>query len=568
MIADDDLITSVLLVNVLQAIDEAIFVVDESGTISIVNQKGRDLIGVQEAVGQPFAKLVPALKALIERPLVHQARHNINGKDYNVKVVEIAPTQTSHYIIITLKDSYSSTDWQDGESDLSNILEGFADGIYITDSDGNTLFMNSACSQITGLQKEVVIGKNVNELVKQGIIFDSSTLAVLKSGRAETILQRTLSGKTVLVSAKFVKDQSGNVRLIVSTTRDITDLNHAKSQLEKERLLSNHYLSELMAMKLADLHTKMAIHSEKMMKIVELATHVAKTDSTILMTGESGAGKDVLCRFIHSQSPRAEQAFIKINCAAIPDALLESELFGYESGAFTGAKKRGKPGLIELADKGTVFFDEIGELPFSLQAKLLQVLQEKSFNRVGGTSPKKVDIRIVAATNKDLRELVGQGKFRKDLFYRLNVVPITIPPLRDRRDEIPHMVYYFLSRLNQKYGLNKVLSKELIDVLQEHDWPGNVRELENCIEQLVVVNKDEVLTPEHLPMHVRIGAEQQAMVIADIMPLRAAIEEFERQLVEKAYKKTGSTYKAAKLLAVSQATVVRKLNKRKIVPMQ
>ena len=539
------------LLQILASIGDAIFIIDKDSKIAYANDKAMQVAPHLPIIGEDYRNILPNLEG---SSFPSETSWNIFGNEYRVKLDR--STVEDSYILVILQDSESAIPWQDEENDIVRIFESLADGIYITNSDGKTLYMNSACGAITGLQKDVVLGKSVKDLVEQGQILESSTLAVMKSGRPETILQRTISGKTVLVSARVVEDTGGHVRFIVSTTRDITELNSIRAQMERERLLSNHYLSELMTV-------QMTVHSQKMIKIMELASHVAQMDSTVLITGESGTGKDVLCRFIHSQSSRAKQPFIKVNCAAIPEQLMESELYGYESGAFTGAKKTGKPGLVELADKGTIFFDEIAEMPLNMQAKLLQVMQEKTFFPIGGTKPRKVDTRIVAATNKDLRKLAAEGKFREDLFYRLNVIPIGIPPLRERREEIPHMAEYFLERVNQKYGMNKTISDEVVAALEAYDWPGNVRELENCIEQMVVVSIDDFLTNDHLPVHLRIRSERRGVIVTDIMPLSEAIEILERQLLEKAYKATGSTYKAAKLLGISQPTASRKLSKIK-----
>jgi PAS domain S-box-containing protein len=539
------------LLQILASVEDAVFTIDTTGKVSYANEKAMQMAPDLPVIGEDYRKVLPDLEGY---KFPSETTWEIYGRKYRAKLDK--STVVASNVLVILQDSESAIAWQDEENDIVRIFESLADGIYITNSDGQTLFMNSACGAITGLRKDIVSGKNVKDLVERGMIIDSSTLEVMKSGTPKTILQRTISGKTVLVTAKVVMDTSGQVRFIVSTTRDITELNFIKAQLEKERLLSNHYLSEMTT-------PQMTVYSQKMININELASHVAKTDSTVLITGESGTGKDVLCRFIHSRSPRAKQPFIKVNCAAIPEQLMESELFGYESGAFTGAKKTGKPGLIELADKGTIFFDEIAEMPLNMQAKLLQVLQEKAFFPIGGTKPRRVDTRIIVATNRDLRKLVAEGKFREDLFYRLNVIPIGIPPLRERREEIPHMAEYFLERVNQKYGMAKTIGDEVFAALQVYDWPGNVRELENCVEQMVVVSMDDLLTADHLPVHLRIRSEQKGVIVTDIMPLSEAIEILEKQLLEMAYKATGSTYKAAKLLGISQPTASRKLSRIK-----
>jgi transcriptional regulator with PAS, ATPase and Fis domain len=304
-------------------------------------------------------------------------------------------------------------------------------------------------------------------------------------------------------------------------------------------------------------------YSVEMGRVLQLAAKVAAVDTTVLLLGESGAGKEVVARFIHSTSPRRRGPFVNLNCGAIPATLLESELFGYESGAFTGARREGKPGIVEVASGGTLFLDEISELPSDLQVKLLQLIQERKVVRVGGVRPLAVDIRIIAATNRDLAAMVARGEFRVDLFYRLNVVPITIPPLRERPDDVIPLIYHFLDKYNKAHGYQKTMSGEAREVLARYSWPGNVRELENLIERLVVTVEADEIGASDLPQYVfeRDGEWQPTVVVGGIMPLRQATEEVERQIIERALSQEKSTYGMAKLLGVNQSTVVRKIKK-------
>ncbi len=301
-----------------------------------------------------------------------------------------------------------------------------------------------------------------------------------------------------------------------------------------------------------------------MKSIFQQAKRVANFDATILILGETGVGKDVLANFIYNQSSRKEKGkLIKVNCGAIPPELLESELFGYEAGAFTGANKSGKPGMFELANNGILFLDEIGELPLNLQVKLLRVLQEGEIQKIGSTKIKKVNVQIIAATNRNLHEMVTRGEFREDLYYRLNVIPLYIPPLRERRDEILPLIHHFLSKFNQKYLLNKEFNYEVIDFLISYNWPGNIRELANLIERLVVTTPENEIKIEHMPPEyknsVHVNTNQQ-------ISLKEAVEETERKILERAAKKYRNTYEIAKALRTSQPTVVRKLKKYNIKP--
>ncbi|HHY97256.1 MAG TPA: sigma 54-interacting transcriptional regulator [Firmicutes bacterium] len=303
-------------------------------------------------------------------------------------------------------------------------------------------------------------------------------------------------------------------------------------------------------------------YSQEMGKVLQVAERVVNVNATVLILGESGVGKEVVARFIHRMGNRRQGPFVKVNCGAIPETLLESELFGYETGAFTGAKRAGKPGLIELASSGTFFLDEICELPLNLQVKLLQVLQEKQVTRLGGTKPIQIDARIIAATNQDIHEMVRQGSFRADLFYRLNVVPIVIPPLRERKDDIIPLMYHFLDVCCRKYGVRKTVTDEVKEAFMAYDWPGNVRELENLVERLVIIAASDEIGIADLPSPFKsCPVNQPPVTVSDVVPLKDAVEEVERQIIQKAVSRYHSTYEIAEVLGINQSTVVRKIQK-------
>ncbi|MEG2406014.1 MAG: sigma 54-interacting transcriptional regulator, partial [Clostridiales bacterium] len=284
-----------------------------------------------------------------------------------------------------------------------------------------------------------------------------------------------------------------------------------------------------------------------------------------LIQGETGVGKEGVAKMVHRMGKTKNAPFVKINCGMIPESLFESELFGYEEGAFTGALKGGKIGKVELANGGTLFLDEIGELPLSVQVKLLEFLQEKTITRVGEVKRIPINTRIVAATHRDLKEMCNKRTFRQDLYYRLNVVPLLIPPLRERMDEIIHIAQFMLYKCNKKYNLNKTFDKDITCALQEYDWPGNLRELEHAIERLYVTAEGSILTGATLKsiLGQSISTAHNKIICTEIMPLKAAKSEVEKQLVQRAYKEAGSTYKAAKLLGIDQSTVVKILKKHK-----
>jgi len=300
-----------------------------------------------------------------------------------------------------------------------------------------------------------------------------------------------------------------------------------------------------------------------MRNLLETVIRLAEVNSTILITGESGTGKELIAETIHNNSARKNGPFVKVNCGAIPESLLESELFGYESGAFTGARKEGKLGYCELASGGTIFLDEISELPLSLQAKLLRFLQNKEIIRIGGRNPFKVDVRIIAATNRNLLEMVRKREFREDVYYRLNVVPINIPPLRERKEDIPNLVVHFMQLFNNKYRLAKRIDPGVIDILMRHDWPGNIRELENLIERLVVTTANNIITADDLPSYLSnmVSDNSSEVLVSSIIPMRKAVESVEKQLLKMAYAQYTTTRQMARELEVAASTIVRKAAK-------
>ncbi len=293
--------------------------------------------------------------------------------------------------------------------------------------------------------------------------------------------------------------------------------------------------------------------SDSMMAVIDLALRVAATDSTILLNGESGVGKSLLAKTIHRSSERKNKPLLQINCAAIPESLIESELFGYEPGSFTGADSKGKSGLLEMAQGGTVFLDEISELPLHLQSKLLGVIQDKEFFRVGGRQVQKVDIRLIAATNKDLAELVSAGRFREDLYYRLNVVPITLPPLRERKEDIPPLVQHFTEKYNRRYNSYKKFSESLINQMVGMTWKGNIRELENVVERSIVTTSGDYITPE------KVRIPGIGKTIPKGMGLKKLLAEREREILLQARDQFHTTRRIAAALGISQASVARKL---------
>ncbi|KKB37080.1 sigma-54 interaction domain-containing protein [Bacillus thermotolerans] len=447
---------------------------------------------------------------------------------------------------------------------LDAIIESSYDGIYITDKDGITLKTNSAIERITGIPKEYYINKNVADLMKRGILQTSVSEQVVEKKKPVSVIQLNYSGRETLMTGSPIFNEDGEVESVVTNIRDLSDLNELQSALQQANEMNKSYQKEIERLKgrLSISDKDVVIESEQMRLIYDTAGRIANVEATVLILGETGVGKDVLAKYIYQHSERSRTGkFIKVNCGAIPPDLLESELFGYSSGAFTGANKQGKPGMFELADKGVLFLDEIGEMPLNLQVKLLRVIQEREIQRVGSTTSKMVDVRLIAATNRNLKKMVQNGEFREDLFYRLNVVPVHIPPLRERKEEILPLLNVYLKKLNKKYGLAKQLNEELKAFFYQYDWPGNVRELSNLLERIVLLNRENMLGLEHLPAEYQAKPEPPASSSKPIMTLKQAAEEAEQHVLRKAAEKYKTTYEIAEALETSQPTVVRKMKK-------
>lgn len=443
---------------------------------------------------------------------------------------------------------------------LEAIIESSFDGFYITDGNANTLMVNKAYETITGLKREELIGHNMLELVDTKTISQSATLMVLKDKETRTIEQEFKSGKRALVTSTPIFDENKNVVMVVTNVRDLTILLSLKNEIERSNELKNKYLSELEVMRTQLIGTDDIIaNDEKMLETLKLAKRVAMVDTTVLILGETGVGKEEVAKFIHKNSKRQNNSFIKVNCGAIPENLIESELFGYEKGSFSGASAEGKLGLFEVASEGTLFLDEIGELPLEMQVRLLRVLQEKEIVRIGGLNPIKVDVRLIAATNRDLEEMVRLGHFRKDLYYRLFVVPITLEPLRERRGDILPLVEHFTKELNKKYNWEKKMTGEALGLLFDYQWPGNVRELKNIVERAVVMVDNEWITAEDLSSINHFSVENFIPKSVDQpISLKEAVDQLEATLIEKAYRQHGNVRDAAKALKIDSSTFVRK----------
>ncbi|AND42332.1 sigma-54 interaction domain-containing protein [Cytobacillus oceanisediminis] len=445
--------------------------------------------------------------------------------------------------------------------DLNFILDTTHSAITITNGEGVFTRISKSCEKIFGVPESELVGKNAFILEEQGFFSTSVTCEVIRKKRRVTIIQKTAANKTVLVTGTPIFNREKKIEKIINISKDITETDKLASDLK--RLQAEHEWMKQELMKRTQLERgKVASESPDMKKIIELVHHIANMEATVLLLGETGVGKGYMADMIHSVSNRKDRPFISINCGAIPENLLESELFGYEKGAFTGALKDGKKGLFETAGSGTIFLDEIGDMPVSLQVKLLHVLDDRTVRRIGGTASFKVDCRIIAATNKDIKELVRAGQFREDLFYRLNVVPITIPSLRERKEDLLFLAKMFLDSMNNKYKMKKTFSEEAIRALYDYNYPGNIRELQNMIERLVINTIGDTIEAEKILEMTE--ASSPSTQSEEFTPLKEAVEQLERNILLTAFQKYKTTRRVAEALKIDQSTVVKKAKKLKV----
>lgn len=439
--------------------------------------------------------------------------------------------------------------------ELVPILDSISDAIFIDDAQGYTIWINKASEELYKIKRKDVIGKHVSFLESEGIFTPSVARIVMEQKREISTIHENKDGKRLLTTGIPIMDAENNMSKIITTTHDITELINLQNQLESVQ-------NTLSGLKAQEGFSDIVANSPSMYNVIQLTKRLSDVDSTVLITGESGVGKGVIAKLLHENGSRRDYPFVKVNCGAIPENLIESELFGYESGAFTGSRKDGKKGLFETANKGIIFLDEISELPLNLQVKLLQVIQEREVTRIGSVESIPIDVRIISATNKDLMSLVHEGKFTEDLYYRLNVVPISIPPLRERPEDIIPMIRIFLNQNNIKMKEHKEIDSKTIAILMKYAWPGNVRELQNIIERLVITTKGTVIMPENLPSFIYDTAVGEgSLAVPVVRSLKDALAHSEREILLKAQEQYRTTRAMAKALGISQPTVVRKMQK-------
>ncbi len=457
---------------------------------------------------------------------------------------------------------------------LETIFKASSDGIWVCDGSGTVIDINEASACLNGIEPEDVVGKKVAELTEKGLFDRSVTVEVLETQRQVTLMQYIpKTGSYLLATGTPVFDEDGEVFLVVVNERDLTQLNRIREELEQSHMVTAKIKEELAVLSVRDLGKEDAIvaESEEMQQVLRACLKLARFDaSNILLLGESGTGKGLLAKFIHKNGPRHKEPFIQINCAALPETLLEAELFGYERGAFTGASEQGKAGLFELADGGTLFLDEIGDLPLPLQAKLLKYLDDKEIMRLGAVKPRKINCAILAATNRNLDNQVRKRRFRKDLYYRLSTFILKIPPLRRRPEDVFELVNNLLGRYNRRYGVNKRIRPEGLQALQGYRFPGNVRELKNLIKKAVVMNEENDIDGAVLQTLRAVPPAPSCKNDPPAPGHRASLAErlrhYESEILQQARTRCRSTREMAAVLGVSQPTVVRKMKKYGMSP--
>lgn len=565
---------------IIEAIPIGVLAIDRHGNLSMANKAAERILDFKAStcIGQHISKTNHSsalIKALRTGKSI-SAQKVIEGD--NTLVIGCNPIRLQNITIgaVEVLQDISFVEHLSNEletvqilnEELETIIRSSFDEIFVTDGEGITIKVSDSVRKNSGKPANFFIGRSVDELEEEGLFVPSAAKKAIASKEIVTVSSITDLGKEIVTTATPVMNEQGEIEKVVCNIRDLTELSQLKKRLEETENMALTYRMKLAALdaKKAKLEGIIGI-SPQVAHIKEMICKVADLESHIFITGESGVGKGVIARAIHVSGRRAKKPFITVNCGAIPESLIESEFFGYEQGAFTGASKTGKQGLVELASGGTLFLDEIAEMPYNLQVKLLAFIQDKRYLRVGGNREKTADVRIVAATNKDLKELVSNGQLREDLYYRLNVFPIHVPPLRFRREDIVPLLQHKLRKLNELYQTHKVLKPETLDVLVNYDWPGNVRELENILERIVITSETYEIGLDSLPDYiyaVKNSEGPELLSVSRLCTIEEATAEAEKQLLEKARGRYKTTTKMAEALGVNQSTIVRKLKRYNI----
>lgn len=555
------------IIQSMELLPIAAVVFEENQKIKYVNRAAQQFISKhpQFFINNKVASFIEEVKRL-KKGTNHLIQQNNSFYTYYFEPIVVKNIVEAVIVYVDLNNKIQPNyeTYKEESEDLKALFETSFDVMYVSDNTGKTLRVSSSCKEFWSEDADKLVGRNVVELEKEGVFKPSITRLVLEKKEKVTTIQTTINNKKLLVTGAPIKNEQGEIIRIVNASRDITEIENLQNEVSALKTILEEYQLEIAQMQHSIFGDNKIIFQSKLMgDCLELARRLSKVNSTVLITGESGVGKELVANYIHLLSKRNNKPIVKINCSAIPENLLEYELFGSDKGVFNNDDK-GKMGMFEFANEGTLYLDEVGDITYALQTKLLRVLQEQEIRRLGSNQTIKLDVRIIASTNKDLFEMVKKGLFREDLYYRLNVVPMQLPSLRARPEDIAPLANYFVSFFNQQYDKNKKLSSEAIYYLENYTWPGNVRELRNIIERAVVTVEKEDIVDELISLIPSISsANEDAVDVSKIIPLKECIEIAERKLLALASEKYSSTIEIAKVLEVNQSTISRKLLKQK-----
>ncbi len=562
-----------IIVDATLTVKEAVSLVMKTRSKLVIVTKGRLIVGICDSYLLLMQSDTPS------KLLSYSTDFKIVNQD---KILSNADLQF-HYLLVQNEEGHI-VGWLDHQSseilyikqtfsqevrnlttDLEAIVDSIYDEVLVVDANGTILRVsNRGSMNLWGVNPATVVGENILDLEEKGWFKPSVTRRVIAEKKKISVVQQNRLGRKLLAVGNPIFDRKKQLERIVIASRDITEVTNLKEELEEAKVLTEKYRKEVNILrKIQHANEKPIIYqSEPMEELMSEVVKVAHVESTVTIYGESGVGKELIADAIHHLSFRKAKPLIKINCGSIPENLLESELFGYEKGSFTGALNQGKKGLFELAHHGTLFLDEVGELSLNLQVKLLRAIQEREVMKIGGIRPISIDVRIVTATNRNLEDMVAAGTFREDLFYRLHVIPLYVPALRERIDDIGPLVYHFLDYFNEKFSTKKHFSEDALEMLKAYHWPGNVRQLQNVIERAMVVTAGQLMMANDLS---RILSSKNRNVppvqVNQIIPLEKAIELTQYQLINMALSEYKTITKVAKVLEVSQPTMSRHIHK-------
>ncbi|MEA3544403.1 MAG: sigma 54-interacting transcriptional regulator [Thermodesulfobacteriota bacterium] len=566
----------------LQALADAtarvMIIVDQSGTITLLSKLAQKHLNISMGAAietelpgsqKQISKILDGSQVSSEIPL------QISGREYLVGVNPFIEDGHIRGAVCVLVDAAQLDtmarrlpSFQTLSRELDTIIDSSSDGLFVCDAAANVIRMNPASEKIHNLGAAEIVGRNMRELTDAGFIDRSAALEASISKKRVSLLQNKEGRKLISIATPVFDEQGELIRIVVSE-RDITEIDNLQHELEKQQAFKDGFRDQMLAMQQAELDSQQIIaRSPAMIRALQQSIKVASADSSVLILGESGVGKGLVADLIHKNSNRVGQPLIKINCGAIPESLIEAELFGYEKGAFTGALASGKPGHFELADNGTLFLDEVAELPLPSQVKLLRFLEDGQMTRLGDTKSRTVNVRVLAATHQDLEKMIEQGRFRLDLYYRLNVIPIQIPALRDRHDCIVPLIRHYVEQFGKQTDTNKRLTRSALDALTAYPYPGNVRELMNICERLVVMAETETIDLADLPTQISSHANERLFSLQQTIlnvPLQETLDQVEKELLVKAMQQFNNQTEIARALAVNQSTIARKLKKHGLI---